>query len=98
VLGAIGIYLAQMLASNGSPQIQPIKVSRPSAIVSDAQINGIIRNVGLRVVLRTSTYFGENGFICLRRRVPNYLNCTVKLPTRADIFAGKSSLAIGRND
>ena len=44
VLGAIAIYLARTLANNGSPEIQPIKVSRPSAIVSDAQSNGIIRN------------------------------------------------------
>ena len=43
VLGVIGIYLARTLASNGSPEVQPIKVSRPSATVSDAQINGIIR-------------------------------------------------------
>ena len=42
VLGAIGIYLARTLASNGSPETQPKKVSRPSASVSDGQINGII--------------------------------------------------------
>ena len=45
VLGAIGIYLARTLASNGSPETQPIKVSRPSAIVSDAQLNGTIRKL-----------------------------------------------------
>jgi hypothetical protein len=38
----LGIYLARTLASNGSPDTQPKKVSRPSASVSDAQINGII--------------------------------------------------------
>jgi hypothetical protein len=38
----LGIYLARTLASNGSPETQPKKVSRPSASVSDAQINGII--------------------------------------------------------
>jgi hypothetical protein len=36
------IYLARTLASNGSPETQPKKVSRPSASVSDAPINGII--------------------------------------------------------
>src|SRR5437868_6510977 len=52
VLGAIGIYLARTLASNGTPEIQPMSVSRPNAIASDAQINGIIRK--LRLSLRSS--------------------------------------------
>jgi hypothetical protein len=52
VLGAIGIYLAPTLASSGTPEIQPMNVSRPNAIVSDAQVNGIIRK--LRLSLRSS--------------------------------------------
>lgn len=51
VLGAIGIYLARTLASSGTPEIQPISVSRPNAIASDAQTNGIVRNCDFRFVL-----------------------------------------------
>jgi hypothetical protein len=52
VLGAIGIYFARTLASNGNPEIQPMNVTSPSAIVRDAQINGIMRK--LRLSLRSS--------------------------------------------
>ena len=52
VLGAIGIYLARTLASNGTPEIHPISVSKPNAIASNPQINGMIRN--LRLSLRSS--------------------------------------------
>ena len=52
VLGAIGIYLARTLASRSRPEIQPMNVSRPSAIVRDAQIKGIVRK--LRLSLRSS--------------------------------------------
>ena len=31
----------------------------------------------------------KTGSFCRRRRVANYLDCTVKLPMRADIFAGQ---------
>jgi hypothetical protein len=52
VLGAIGIYLARTLASSSRPEIQPMNVSKPSAIVSDAQINGTMRK--RRFSLRSS--------------------------------------------
>src|SRR5205823_12357457 len=43
VLGAIGIYFARTLASRSSPEIQPMNVTRPSAIVRDAQIKGTVQ-------------------------------------------------------
>src|SRR5438105_2317800 len=52
VLGAIGTYLARTLANKGTPEIQPMNVSRPNTFVEDAQINGIIRK--LRLPLRSS--------------------------------------------
>jgi hypothetical protein len=58
VLGAIGIYLARTLASSSRPEIQPMNVSKPSAIVSDAQINEVVRK------LRPSLRFSATPLVC----------------------------------
>jgi hypothetical protein len=66
VLGAIGIYLPRTLASNGNPEIQPMNVSSPSAIVRDAQINGIMRKLRLSLRPSATPLVCRNTDICPR--------------------------------
>jgi hypothetical protein len=46
VLGAIGIYVAQTLANNGNPEIQPMNVSNPSASSGLRRSTGLCGNFG----------------------------------------------------
>ncbi len=61
VLGAIGIYVARTLASNGNPEIQPMNVSNPSAIVRVAQQDTLKLFAVDEYIYRRLHRYGKNG-------------------------------------
>jgi hypothetical protein len=96
VLGAIGIYLARTLASNGTPEIQPMSVSKPNAIASDAQISEIIRKLQLSLRSSGTPLVCRNTRICPRPAAFESPQDTLNWLVLHDILTDAASLGTAR--